>query len=144
MLAAVLVMAISRLSIFLSPQLARRVHAASYGTCPGRAYPGSRASCAARGFRLGFPNRTPYTLWSCRHLDVADGELGESVDDRIDDHSEGRGGAAFAASSDAQGVGRGGHLADRRVEAGQHIGSRHCVVHEGPGEQLSVPAIIGA
>ena len=87
---------------------------------------------------------TPHTLGCDGHLQMGDAEIGQRVDDGIDDDAERRGNAAFAAAAKPQRVGRGRDFADRGRKAWQVGGSRHCIIHERPREELAALGVVEA
>ena len=82
-------------------------------------------------------NRPPDILRRGGHGDVANAELAERVDDRVDDRG-GRGrGRAFASGLDAERIGRREDLDDLRAEGRHGVRPRQRVVHQRAGERLS-------
>ena len=87
---------------------------------------------------------TPHALGRDGHLKMGNAEIGQRVDDRIDDDAERRGNAAFAAAAKPQRVCRRRDFADRRCKERQVGGSRHRIIHERPREELAALGIVDA
>ena len=73
---------------------------------------------------------------------MGDSEIGESVDDRVDDDAERRGDPTFAAAAEAQWMGSRWHLADRGREERQVGGTRHRVIRKRACDELAARGIV--
>src|SRR5579862_7087025 len=81
-------------------------------------------------------DRAPDALRGGRHVDVADAELAERVDERIHHRRQRTGASGFAASLGAERVGGGWYRVEFVHEQGRVVGARHSIIHEGAGQQL--------
>ena len=75
---------------------------------------------------------------------MGDAEIGQRVDDGIDDDAERRGDAAFAAAAKPQWVGRGRDFGDRCRKERQVGSPRHRIIHKRSREELAAPGIVDA
>src|SRR5262249_9689699 len=92
--------------------------------------------------RRRFPRRrAPQPLWGDRHLQVADAEFLERVDDGVDHGGERRRGAAFAAGAHPERIVRRWCLADLGGKREKIARPRHGVVHERARKQLRAVAV---
>src|SRR5579875_116443 len=102
----------------------------------GRAPPRSVEALAEDDLRARRAHRAPDPLGRGGHLDMANAERREGVDQRVADRRQRADRAGLAGALDAERVGPGRHrmvlLPDRR----QIIGPRQRIIHERAGEQL--------
>src|SRR6266404_1333466 len=103
-----------------------------------RLYPADRALGAA----AIAVNSAPDALGRCRHFDMGYAELGERIDDRVDDHAERGCRPALASRADAQWVRRRGDFTELGREERQSVGTQHRVVQQRARQQLpGIPVV---
>src|SRR5215472_9354882 len=88
--------------------------------------------------RVAIAHRAPEPLGRRRHLDVADAEVGEGVNQRIGDRGHGADAARFAGSLDPKRIGPGRHRIALDVDRADVGRARHGIVHERAGQVLAV------
>src|SRR5262245_50656972 len=76
-------------------------------------------------------NGAPDPLGGGRHLDMGNAEFRKSIDDRVDDDGQRRGGAALTRGANAERVGRCRYFAELGREEGQPVGARQRVIQQG-------------
>src|SRR6516162_9802368 len=88
--------------------------------------------------RVAIAHRAPEPLRRGRHLDVADAEVGEGVNQRIGDRGHGADAARFARALDPERIGPGRHRIALYVDRADVGRARHGIVHERAGQVLAV------
>ena len=87
-------------------------------------------------------HRAPHARWRCRHFDVFDAVLRESVDDGVDDGGRGADGAGFTCALHADRVAAAAIGQFVQIERRHVIGARHAIVEVTAGHQLPALFVI--
>src|SRR5215470_4776740 len=88
--------------------------------------------------RMAIAHRAPEPLRRRRHLDVADAEVGERVNQRIGDRGHGADAARFPRALDPKRIGPGRHRIALDIDRADVGRARHGIVHERAGQVLAV------